>query len=96
MKYDPAIGNFEVDNGWIFGSMLFGAMLPYLFSAMTMESVGKAADVMVQEVRRQFRDPRLLAGEIEPDHERCIRIATRNSLCQMIAPGLLVTITHYR
>ena len=49
-KSDENLGNFEVDNGWIFGSMLFGAMLPYLFSAMTMESVGQAADGMVKEV----------------------------------------------
>jgi len=63
-------------------------MLPYLFSAMTMEAVGSAADFMVKEVRRQFRDPKVLNGEVEPDHEKCISISTKNSLRQMIAPGM--------
>lgn len=48
---------------------------------------------MVQEVRRQFKDERILSGAIEPDHQKCIKIATNNSLVQMIAPGLLVTLT---
>lgn len=47
-----------VNDGWIFGSMFIGAMLPYFFSALTMKSVGKAANEMVEEVRRQFQDPR--------------------------------------
>ena len=52
------LGTVEVIDGWIFGSMFVGAMLPYWFSALTMKSVGKAADEMVQEVRRQFKDER--------------------------------------
>lgn len=50
--------NVQVNDGWIFGSMFIGAMLPYFFSALTMKSVGRAANEMVREVRRQFEDPR--------------------------------------
>merc|ERR1712087_801558 len=72
--------------GWVFGSMFFGAMLSYWFSAMTMKSVGKAASDMVEEVKRQ------LANE-EVDSNKCIAISTNASLKEMIAPGLLVMLT---
>lgn len=70
--------------------MLVGAMLPYLFSAMTISSVGKAANKMVEEVRTQFEnDPAILEGKSVPDYNRCIDISTRASLREMIAPGVL-------
>jgi len=70
--------------------MLIGAMLPYLFSAMTIASVGKAANKMVEEVRSQFEnDPAILEGKSVPNYNRCIDISTRASLREMIAPGLL-------
>lgn len=66
-------------------------MLPYLFSAFTIRSVGKAAFGMVEEVRRQIREnPGILEGTVEPDYKACIRISTRASLIEMIAPGALV------
>jgi inorganic pyrophosphatase len=68
-------------------------MLPYAFSAMTMKSVGSAAQAMVAEVRRQFRDPKIRSGEIDPDYESCIKVSTTASLREMIAPGLLVILT---
>lgn len=83
----------SIDDAYIFGSLLIGAMLPYAFSAMTMKSVGSAAQEMVQEVRRQFRDPQIRSGAIEPDYESCIRVSTTASLREMIAPGLLVIVT---
>ena len=74
-----------------FAGLLIGAMLPYWFSAMTMGSVGLAADEMVKEVQRQFRDiPGLMEGTNLPDYERCITISTAASLREMIAPGILV------
>ena len=87
------LSDVKVNDGWVFGSMFIGAMLPYWFSALTMKSVGKAADEMVQEVRRQFKDPRVKNGEIEPDHQACIIVSTNASLKEMIAPGLLVMMT---
>ena len=70
--------------------MLVGAMLPYLFSAMTISSVGKAANKMVEEVRSQFeKDPAILEGKSVPDYNRCIDISTKASLREMIAPGVL-------
>ncbi|TXH59174.1 MAG: hypothetical protein E6Q89_02555 [Bacteroidia bacterium] len=75
----------------IFAGLLIGAMLPYLFSAFTIRSVGKAAFGMVEEVRRQIREnPGILEGTVEPDYRACIRISTRASLIEMIAPGALV------
>lgn len=85
--------SIEITQPYIFGSLLIGAMLPYAFSAMTMKSVGKAAKEMVVEVRRQFRDPRVRDGTVEPDYESCIRVSTKASLREMIAPGLLVILT---
>jgi len=75
----------------IFAGLLIGAMLPYIFSAFTIKSVGKAAFGMVEEVRRQIREhPGILRGEVEPDYKACIAISTRASLIEMIAPGLMV------
>ena len=80
----------------LFAMLLIGAMLPYAFSALTMKSVGKAALKMVEEIRRQIREkPGILTGTVEPDYKACIRISTRSSLIEMIAPGCLVTICSY-
>lgn len=77
----------------VFSGLIIGAMIPYVFSALTMKSVGKAALGMVEEVRRQIQEsPGILTGVVEPDYRACIRISTRASLIEMIAPGLLVKI----
>lgn len=80
----------QITDAYIIGSLLIGSMLPYAFSAMTMKSVGSAAQEMVAEVRRQFRDPDIRNGVKEPDYESCIRVSTAASLREMIAPGVLV------
>ena len=70
--------------------LLLGAMLPFVFSSMAMKAVGKAANEMVEEVRRQFREiPGIMEGTGEPDHMRCVEISTKGSLKQMVAPGCL-------
>mmetsp|Transcript_8223 Transcript_8223/g.13297 ORF Transcript_8223/g.13297 Transcript_8223/m.13297 type:complete len:796 (-) Transcript_8223:65-2452(-) len=75
----------------VFAFLLIGAMLPYWFSAMTMKSVGIAAQAMVVEVRRQFREIEgIMEGRTKPDYERCVQISTKASLREMIAPGALV------
>jgi len=82
------ISRVEVLNPWTFTGLLMGAMLPYWFSAMTMKSVGHAADAMVQECRVQF--PKIMREGAEPDYAKCIGIATDASLREMIMPGVLV------
>ena len=73
--------------------LFIGAMLPFVFSALTMNSVGKAANEMVQEVRRQFKeDPGIMAGTSKPDYTRCVNISTQAALKEMIAPGLMAII----
>ncbi|QDU85622.1 Putative K(+)-stimulated pyrophosphate-energized sodium pump [Planctomycetes bacterium Pla163] len=82
--------NLDITNTEVMIGLLIGGMLPFLFSAMTMRAVGNAANKMVEEIRRQFREiPGLLEGKAEPDAARCVEISTAGSLQQMILPGVL-------
>ncbi len=73
--------------------LLIGGMLPFAFSAMTMDSVSKAAYSMIEEVRRQFREiPGILDGEGRPDYGNCVEISTRAALREMIVPGIMAVI----
>ncbi|MDA1096115.1 MAG: sodium-translocating pyrophosphatase [Chloroflexi bacterium] len=73
--------------------LFIGGMLPFLFSAMTMQAVGRAAFAMVNEVRRQFREiPGIMDGTGEPDYAKCVDISTRGALREMIAPGVLAVV----
>ncbi len=73
--------------------MLIGGMLPYVFSAITMESVGKAAYEMIEEVRSQFKkDPGIMKGTSKPDYKRCVDISTSAALHEMILPGVLAVV----
>ena len=76
-------------------AMLFvGGMIPVVFSALAMESVGKAAMEMVEEVRRQFREiPGIMEGTGTPEYAKCVDISTKAALREMILPGLLTIIT---
>jgi K(+)-stimulated pyrophosphate-energized sodium pump len=70
--------------------LFIGGVLPFLFSAMTMNSVGKAAYQMIEEVRRQFREDKgIMAGTSKPDYSRCVDISTKAALKEMVAPGLM-------
>ena len=72
--------------------LIIGAMIPYLFSALAMGAIGKAAFKMIGEVRRQFREhPGILTGTEKPDYEKCVSISTSAALREMILPGLLAT-----
>ncbi len=73
--------------------LFIGAMLPFMFSAFTMNSVGRAANQMIEEVRRQFReDSGILAGTSKPDYAHCVDISTQAALKEMIVPGLMAII----
>lgn len=74
--------------------LLIGGMLPFAFSAMTMDSVSKAAYKMIEEVRRQFREiPGILEGKAKPDYGTCVSISTRAALHEMIVPGVMAVAT---
>ena len=73
--------------------LFVGAMLPFLFSAMTMNSVGRAANQMIEEVRRQFRsDAGIMAGTSKPDYANCVDISTKAALKEMVVPGIMAII----
>lgn len=74
--------------------LLVGAMLPFLFSALTMASVGKAAFEMIEEVRRQFKEnPGIMEGTVKPDYAKCVDISTSAALKEMVLPGVLAVAT---
>ncbi len=82
--------NISLLNPMVIAGLFIGAMLPFLFSAMTMNSVGKAANQMIEEVRCQFRDDKgIMEGTSKPDYKRCVDISTQAALKEMLAPGLL-------
>jgi K(+)-stimulated pyrophosphate-energized sodium pump len=77
----------------VISGLFIGALLPFVFSALTMNAVGTAAVRMVEEVRRQFKAiPGIMSGEAKPDYARCISISTSAALREMILPGLLAVI----
>ncbi|MBQ4362085.1 MAG: sodium-translocating pyrophosphatase [Lachnospiraceae bacterium] len=85
--------NISLLNPMVIVGLFVGAMLPFLFSAMTMSSVGKAAYSMIEEVRGQFHEkPGILEGTEKPDYARCVSISTSAALKEMVAPGLLAIV----
>jgi len=72
--------------------LFIGAMLPFFFSALTMNSVAKGSLKMLAEVRRQFKNKKLLQGKIKPDYNKCIEISTEVALKEMLLPGLVIVI----
>jgi len=93
-EYTRAIGaglhSFDLSNPLVLVGLLFGGLLPFYFGAMSMEAVGVAGGMMVEEVRRQFKTIKgILEGKAKPDYAACVDIVTRESLKKMIAPGLI-------
>ncbi len=85
------INIFKAD---VLAALFIGGMIPVIFSALAMESVGKAAMKMVQEVRRQFKEiPGILEGKSKPDYEKCVEISTNAALKEMLLPGILTIVT---
>ena len=82
-----------LDNRVIIG-LFIGGMLPFLFSAMTMSSVSKAAYQMIEEVRRQFREmPGIMEGKTKPDYKSCVAISTTAALKEMLVPGIMAVVS---
>lgn len=94
-SYSQVVGLKAISllNPMVVAGLFIGAMLPFLFSALTMNSVGKAANDMIEEVRRQFReDAGIMKGTSKPDYATCVDISTKAALREMVAPGLLAIV----
>lgn len=85
--------NLSLMNPPVLVGLLVGAMLPFLFSAFTMNAVGRAAQKIVVEVRRQFKEiPGLMEGKADPDYAKCVDICTRAAQVEMVTPALMAII----
>lgn len=85
--------DLTITNPTVLVGLFIGGVLPFLFAALTMESVGKVAQSIVVEVRRQFKEIRgLITGESDPDYAKCVDICTRSAQREMILPALLAVI----
>ena len=82
----------KLTSPYLMAGLFIGTMLPFLISSLTIGAVGRAAEKMVTEVRRQFKERGILEGKGEPDYERCVRISTRSALKEMILPSSLAVI----
>ena len=81
---------FDLKDINVLSGLLIGSLMPFIFSALTMQAVGRAAAAMVNEVRRQFKEiPGLLDGNANADHTRAVDISTQGAMKEMILPGLL-------
>lgn len=85
--------NIDILNSRVIIGMFIGGMLPLLFSAMTMQSVSKAAYQMIEEVRRQFKTmPGIMEGTTKPDYKSCVAISTTAALKEMLVPGIMAVL----
>ena len=86
--------SLDLSDPYLVSGIFIGAMLPFVFAALTMGAVGKAAYSMVEEVRYQFKKFKLLeSNKNKPDYERCVRISTNRALKEMILPSLMAVVT---
>ena len=92
-SFDQRLLSLNLDNPNVLLGMFIGGMLPFIFSALTMNAVGRSANKMIEEVRRQFKTiPGLLEGKAEPDSAQCVSISTKAAIREMVLPGLLAVI----
>ena len=88
------VENIDILNPFVMSALMFGACLPFFFCALSMGAVGKAAEKMVEEVRRQFKEtPQILEGTITPDYQKCIKISAKSAILEMILPGVVAILS---
>ena len=95
VSYSQAVGLSAIDilDRKVIVGLFIGGMLPFLFSAFTMQSVGKAAFQMIEEVRRQFKAiPGIMEGTAKPDYKSCVAISTKAALKEMLVPGIMAVV----
>jgi len=88
------IDHIDIYKADVLAGLFIGGMIPFIFSALCILAVGRAAMAMVQEVRRQFREiPGIMEYKAKPEYEKCVAISTKASIREMVAPGLIALIT---
>jgi K(+)-stimulated pyrophosphate-energized sodium pump len=88
------IDHIDIYKADVLAGLFVGGMIPFIFSALCISAVGRAAMAMVQEVRRQFHEiPGIMTYEAKPEYEKCVDISTKASIREMVAPGLIALIT---